>query len=627
MTPSVFPLSDYEIFERIGKGQFGQVHRARSRRLGIDIALKRVPAAAGVEKIEAEERGARLQQEQSARHPNVVPEVYEFGATAEGDYWIAMELIHGESLADLIKRAPLATARVASIALAVAEFLDTLQSIVHSDVKPEHVMVLPDGSIRVLDFGITKRIRPTRAATMNTFVSVPYASPERLRDWQVHPNDDAWALGVMTFEMAAGCHPWERFFGSDDVSLASAIRDRERPAELPASCPPGLSAIVRKMLAPQADRRYRTARDAAEDLRLFLAGRETAAEAELNEASRRTRAVPRGDAPDPARATTTVATLPVPDVRRTAPPPLPQPPPARPAPATTLDRVVAAVRSWWPRRRQLLRRGAALLATVLVVSEVTVWIRAERLRARAPVSRIDDVPDLRAQVNSLRRWSVLGAAIPLRLSGPLTRRMLELADQSILDFRTEAPGVTKKEWQDASEALALAVDVSQDRAVHAKARYVDAHLSRIAAEGQKPAVARTRLLGAINAYKDSARLDPSSPDPYLGLARIHAYELRDVDLLQQDIQNAAQRGYQPGRRERAQMGDASRFRADAAWQRRRRARGEERTSLARQALSDYEGCAAMFGQDMVGYFKSEENFDHCSSRATTLRGELGDLAP
>src|SRR5581483_858828 len=111
------------------------------------------------------------------QHRDIVPRVYRDGLAANGDYYIAMEFVRGESLHDILRRTRLSQPEALRLATMVAGFLQRLHGfhppILHSDLKPEHVLVLDDGSARIIDFGIARR-PDAGAATHNAFLSVMY---------------------------------------------------------------------------------------------------------------------------------------------------------------------------------------------------------------------------------------------------------------------------------------------------------------------------------------------------------------------------------------------------------------------------------------------------------------------
>lgn len=621
----LFNRDDYEIKAEIGIGQFGTVHRAWWSLGGIEVALKHVRAegADGGVKIKAENRGAELQQRFSSRYRNLVPQIFEYGRAADGDYYISMELVDGRPLTELIRSSSRPDSRTAAeLAVAIGDFLvklhglsDDEEPILHSDLKPEHVLVLADGSIRILDLGIAKSLQAKKSLTTNEWASAPYASPERLEDGQVRAGDDLWALGVMLFELASGGHPYQQYMTEDNnVRLARAIRRTEPPAPLPSSCDPALAASIRKMLSPQPAHRYQTAGEIVADLRNFLDGRETLAAAESAKASHRTQVIPPAGTARNAQGS--------PDTVPTEPLPVPQPL-AAPGHGRTAG-AVGALRARGLTYRVVVRAGLAAMFITLTLSEGAVWIRAERFRQRIGGLQAADVPAVRTDLENIRGAAMFALAVPLRVRQPLQEQMLNLAERPVMDFRSDLP-VTEVQWRQARACLGIALEAApNDRAVAAKARYVDGQLARIAAQGQAPAVKLARLTEARSRFIESARLDTSSPDPYLGQARINAYDTRDFEALLANIAEAEERGYKSGRRELAQVGDLFKFKADRGLMLSRSASGEGRRHFLEQAASDYASCVGKF-EGLAGYYESERNMAYCQRQLARVRTELDDL--
>lgn len=622
----LFNRDDYQIKAEIGIGQFGTVHRAWWSPRGIEVALKHVRAegADGGVKIKAENRGAELQQRFSSRYPNLVPEVFEHGRAADHDYYISMELVDGRPLTELIRSTTRPDSRTAAeLAVAIGDFLGKLhglsdgeEPILHSDLKPEHVLVLADGSIRILDLGIAKSLQAKKSLTTNEWASAPYASPERLEDGQVRAGDDLWALGVMLFELASGGHPYQQYMTEDNnVRLARAIRRTEPPAPLPSSCDPALAASIRKMLAPQPAHRYQTAGELVADLRNFLDGRETLAAAESAKASHRTQVIPPAGTAKNAQAPDTVPTDPL---------PVPQPLPAAARPQGRMAIAFGALRARGWTYRVVVRAGLAALFILLTLSEGAVWMRAERFRQRIRGLQPADVPAVRTELQNIRGVAMFALAVPLRVRRPLQEQMLNLAERPVMDFRGDLP-VTEVQWRQARACLEIATEAApNDRTVAARARYVDGQLARIAAQGQASAVKLARLTEARSRFIESARLDTSSPDPYLGQARINAYDTRDFEALQANIAEAEQRGYKSGRRELAQVGDLFKFKADRGLMLSRSASGEGRRHFLEQAASDYASCVSKF-EGLAGYYESERNMAYCQRQLGRVRTELDEL--
>ena len=615
-----FPLDEFRILEEFARGEFGIIHRAEWTPRQMQMALKQVRRVGGQDRLEAEKAGAVFHEQFAKRYPGMAPEVFAHGEAPDGDYYIAMAFVHGESLENVIRRGPVPPRAAAELTLAIAEILHRLhtfradgqsdpKAIVHSDLKPANVVVLADGSVRLVDFGITKQ--PTNAATANVFVSHAYASPERLEDGKVHPNEDAWALGVMLFEIVAGTHPWERFRAGGELSLAAAIRKREAPGPLPYSRRSPLDVIIWKMLQPQLHHRYESVVKVIEDLRAFLGDRETVAARELRSRDIRTRPVTRGRAPaaaipptlpfNPAGMTAGVATL----VRN---------------PLATVQRIAL------PGPGVLLRALATIVVLALLLVEGISWIRVELLRPNLATLDAADVPWLRAQLQAARRWTPFDLGVRLRFAEPVAARMIALSDPPILDFRSETPVMREARWTQAAAALDVALIAAPgDRKLRAKARYVEGHRLRIGAQGKTFAARQEMLRSAVRVFEESARLDDTSPDPYLGLARIHAWEMWDFDALQRDIEQAEARGYRAGRRERTQIGDGFMRRADTARRAADLVSGDERIRLLQQALSDYRNCVGKHA-GIGDFYNSIRNLGYCQRHVEGLEDLLGGLA-
>src|SRR5205807_1838052 len=219
-----------------------------------------------VDSIEAERRGAALQEKLAAVDPRVV-QIYETGDVDEY-FYVAMEYIEGEDLAELILRSPLPPARACEIAMAICETLEharrlqatidgkVYRGIIHGDIKPRNIRIDTAGRVRVLDFGIAKALSLSRRLTRNEFGSVPYASPERLETGDVNFGSDLWSLAVMLYEMVAGVQP---FAAPATEQLERAIRSRQPARPLPETCPELLQWIIGKAMSPDPATRYASA--------------------------------------------------------------------------------------------------------------------------------------------------------------------------------------------------------------------------------------------------------------------------------------------------------------------------------------------------------------------------------
>jgi eukaryotic-like serine/threonine-protein kinase len=251
----------------------GEVYRARDTRLGRDVALKVVQR----EKADPSLWG-RFEQEARAAsalsHPNICS-VFDTGE-AEGQPYLVMELLEGQTLQQHIGTQPLETYAAVNIAVQIADALEAAhhKGILHRDIKPGNVMIVGRGHVKVLDFGLAKQAaigQTSEALTLRTetgtglLMGTPaYLPPEVLQGTRADARGDLWALGVVLYQMLSGALP---FAGATTFEISSAIL-KDQPRALPPGVPARLTAIVGKCLEKQPANRYHGARE----LRLALEG-------------------------------------------------------------------------------------------------------------------------------------------------------------------------------------------------------------------------------------------------------------------------------------------------------------------------------------------------------------------
>jgi dipeptidyl aminopeptidase/acylaminoacyl peptidase len=257
----------------------GEVYRARDTRLSRSVALKVLPESLSVEK----ERLQRFEKEARAasalNHPNIVT-IYEVGAS-DGVSYIAMELVEGRTLRELIHTGPLLLRRLLPLAAQLADGLAKAHEagIVHRDLKPENVMVTKDGLVKILDFGLAKLTQSGEEAGAESELStmaqatepgtilgtVGYMSPEQASGRLLDFRSDQFSFGSILYEMATGRRPFER---GTKVQTLSAIIDEEPEAigKLNAKLPANFCWIVERCLAKEPEGRYAATRDLARDL-------------------------------------------------------------------------------------------------------------------------------------------------------------------------------------------------------------------------------------------------------------------------------------------------------------------------------------------------------------------------
>jgi serine/threonine protein kinase/Tol biopolymer transport system component len=282
----------YRVVSRLGAGGMGEVHLAVHERTGRKVALKLLPAR----HTSDEQRVRRFQQEARAvlalNHPNIVT-VYDI-EQSDGEFVIASELIEGETLRARVSRGALAPSEALDVAAQVAAALAAAhaEGIVHRDVKPENVMLRPDGFVKVLDFGLAKLTEKSDAADPEAptlarvstdpgvvMGTVAYMSPEQARGRETDARTDVWSLGVVLYEMLTARTP---FAGETQTDTLATIIGKEPPplARYRPDAPEALEWVVTKALTKDRDGRYQTAKEILSDLKRLKQQLEFAAAAE-----------------------------------------------------------------------------------------------------------------------------------------------------------------------------------------------------------------------------------------------------------------------------------------------------------------------------------------------------------
>lgn len=271
-------LGHYRITARIGAGGMGEVFLAEDTRLERKAAIKFLPADVAAD-TERRERFLREAKAASAlNHPHVCV-VYDVGETPEGVPYIAMEFVEGQSLDVLLKRGPLEVSRIVDIATQVADALDAAHEsrIVHRDIKPANISLNERGKVKVLDFGLAKRLQtesvdgqePTALVQQTqdgVVLGTPsYMSPEQALGKEVDHRSDIFSLGVVLYQLATGQLP---FVGKNFSETVSKLIHAHPTAiaRLNYDVPPEFERITLKCLQKSVERRYQSARELMVDL-------------------------------------------------------------------------------------------------------------------------------------------------------------------------------------------------------------------------------------------------------------------------------------------------------------------------------------------------------------------------
>ncbi|MEP6994387.1 MAG: protein kinase [Acidobacteriota bacterium] len=271
-------LGPYEIVAPIGAGGMGEVYRARDTRLGRDVAIKVLPAAAAADSDRRQRFAQEARSASALNHPNILT-IYDIGE-AEGTTYIAMELIEGKTLRELVAAEPLPTKKLLDIAVQIAEGLAKAHGagIVHRDLKPENLMISRDGFVKILDFGLAKLTEPVSqdASVLPTAIAAPtqpgtvmgtagYMSPEQASGQPVDFRSDQFSLGAILYEMASGQRAFQRKTGAE--TLVAIIREEPEPLQqLAPKAPVPVRWIIERCLAKDPEERYASTKDLARDL-------------------------------------------------------------------------------------------------------------------------------------------------------------------------------------------------------------------------------------------------------------------------------------------------------------------------------------------------------------------------
>ena len=259
----------YEILERIGTGGMAIVYKAKCHRLNRLVAVKILKSDLAQDEDFRRRFNAESQAVAQLSHPNIVS-VYDVSRGGDIEY-IVMELIDGITLKQYMeKRGQLNWRESLHFITQIMRGLSHAHSrgIVHRDIKPQNVMVLRDGSVKVADFGIACLENAAQTLTQEALGSVHYISPEQARGDRTDARGDIYSAGVVLYEMLTGRLPFE-----GDTPVSVAIQHINSiplsPREIDPAIPEALEAITMKAMAPDPDNRYLSADDMLADLEEF----------------------------------------------------------------------------------------------------------------------------------------------------------------------------------------------------------------------------------------------------------------------------------------------------------------------------------------------------------------------
>jgi predicted ATPase len=270
-------LGPYQIEALLALGGMGEVYRARDARLGRIVAIKILPAefSANIDRLDRFQREARSAS--ALNHPNIVT-IHDLGQEGSTHY-IAMELIEGKTLRELLSAGSLPVRKGIEIAVQIAEGLANAHEagIAHRDLKPENLMLSHDGFVKILDFGLAKLVAtsgeelatqtasPLQTRPGEVLGTVPYMSPEQVSGAVLDFRSDQFSFGLILYEMVTGKRAFRR--GTAAETMVAILREQpEAVAVQNPDAPAPLCWAIDRCLAKEPDKRYATTRDLAREL-------------------------------------------------------------------------------------------------------------------------------------------------------------------------------------------------------------------------------------------------------------------------------------------------------------------------------------------------------------------------
>ncbi len=267
----------YRVTEKVGSGGMAEVYKAVDEVLGRTVAVKVLHPRYAAESNFVNRFRQEAQAAANLSHPSIV-NIYDWGHDGE-TYFIVMEYVNGTDLKKLIEdRGALDPMKVAEYGAQVCAALSVAHGydIIHRDIKPHNIVIMPDGTIKVMDFGIARAGNTTMTQTGSVLGTAQYISPEQAQGRTLGPASDLYSLGITLYELATGRLPFDA-----DTPVAVALKQVNEapvpPRQVRPSIPASLEAVIMKALRKNPAERYDSAAEMRDDLKRVASGAQVAA--------------------------------------------------------------------------------------------------------------------------------------------------------------------------------------------------------------------------------------------------------------------------------------------------------------------------------------------------------------
>jgi hypothetical protein len=480
-----------------------------------------------------------------------------------------------------------------------------------------------------LDFGAAIFLSPFKTSKTNEFQSKAYCSPERLESTKVNAQSDLWSLGVVLYELVVGRVPFD---GNTAAEVERSILQR-RPPQFPQNpqYSAGLRSIIRKALSPNIGDRYPSAAAFKSDLIRFREGQRTRAEKEEDSQVTIQTQKPEGERPPTVdldrteRTTRAILEHAEPAQNRSAP--------DLQAASDEETNLGKSIGSTAPKRRgrylRLVARVAALIVVLIVANDLRVWLQARGLSTDLLAGQIS-TEQAWNEYQSLSAQSIMGF---LTVQPALKQRFINDAIRVIDNYHMDNPDVRENDWKASVTGLKRALEMyPSEKEVKGRLFYCEGHVERINGEAadrrNQRDTARKRFNEAINKFNLASGELPQWPDPYLGLARVYAYGLDDIENGTKMIERLDQLGYSLGKREKATLADGLRVRGQRLWKESRTIGDFEHADEILAKAEEYLNRAINIYKDIIPFGNAARNLQQAQEsidRIWKWREENGGL--